>query len=118
MKKLIVILLAAAMLLGLSACGGSKTTVAVLWSGSETEATMPNSMLNAVERAMYIEKLSYTGFAANGDQAQQTAQAEAAVSEGYAALLVELVDVAAAQAIVDIAKAADHATQTGPAYIL
>ena len=107
MKKLIVILLAAAMLLGLSACGGSDTAVAVLWSGSETEATLPNTMLNAVERAMYIEKLSYVGYAANGDQAEQTAQAEAAVSEGCAALLVELVDAAAAQTIVDIAKAAD-----------
>jgi len=107
MKKLIVILLALAMLLGLSACGGSKDVVAVLWSGSETEATLPNSMLNAVERAMYIEKLSYVGFAANGDQAEQTAQAEAAVSEGCVALLVELVDVAAAQAIVDLARAAD-----------
>ena len=107
MKKMIVILLAAAMLLGISACGGSDTAVAVLWSGSETEATLPNTMLNAVERAMYIEKLSYVGYAANGDQAEQTAQAEAAVSEGCAALLVELVDAAAAQTIVDIAKAAD-----------
>lgn len=105
MKKLIAMLLAVVMIVGLAACGTiNETEVAVLWSGDGV-VHVPNSLINAVERAMYIENISYTHYGANGDQAEQTKQAKAALEAGCAALVVELVDSAAAQEIVDAAKA-------------
>lgn len=105
MKRLIAIALAAVMLLGLAACGSiNKTEVSVLWSGDGV-VKVPDSLINAMERAMYIESIAYSHYGANGDQAQQTKQAETALNAGCAALAVELVDPAAAQAIVDMAKA-------------
>jgi len=105
MKKLISILLAVAMLAVFTACGTvNKTEVSVLWSGDGV-VKVPNSLINAVERAMYIENISYAHYGANGSQETQTQQARAALDKGCAALMVELVDVAAAQQIVDAAKA-------------
>ena len=107
MKRLIAIALAAVMLLGLAACGSiNKTEVSVLWSGDGV-VKIPNSLINAMERAMYIKSIAYSHYGASGDQAQQTKQAEAVLNAGCAALAVELVDPAAAQTIVDMAKAKD-----------
>lgn len=106
MKKLIAIVLMLGMLLSLAACGTiNSTEVAVLWSGNDTVARIPNSLINAVDRAMYIENIAYTHYAAAGDQATQTTQAEEALNAGCAALMIELVDDSAAQSIVDLAKA-------------
>lgn len=105
MKRLIAIALAVIMVLGLVACGSiNKTEVAVLWSGDGV-VKVPNSLINAMERAMYIKSIAYAHYGANEDQAQQTKQAETALNAGCAALAVELVDPAAAQIIVDMAKA-------------
>lgn len=105
MKKIIAILLAAVMVMSFAACGSiNETNVAILWSG-EGVVRVPNSLINAMERAMYIESISYDHYGANGDQAVQTQQAMDALNAGCAALAVELVDPAAAQEIVDAAKA-------------
>lgn len=105
MKKLIAIVLAMVLVLSLAACGTvNDTEVSVLWSGDSAQATVPNSLINAVDRAMYIESIAYAHYAAAGDQAKQTQQAKDAVNNGCAALLVELVDGSAAQEIVDLAK--------------
>lgn len=105
MKKFIAIAMAAVIALSMAACGAvNKTPVSILWSG-DGEVKAPNSLINAMERAMYIENITYQHYGANGDQAAQTQQAQAALDAGSAALLVELVDPAAAQSLVDLAKA-------------
>lgn len=105
MKKLIAIALIAVMLMGLAACGTiNEAEVAILWSGDGV-VHVPNSLINTMERAMYIENIAYCHYGANGDQAAQTAQAVKALEDGCAALMVELVDVSAAQEILDAAKA-------------
>ena len=106
MKRIFAIALVAVMLLGcFSGCSANKGEVSVLWQGAEAAATNPNSLINAMDRAMYISNLSYKHYAAGGDQATQTKQAETALNAGCVALVVELVDSAAAQKIVDLAKA-------------
>ncbi len=105
MKKFIAIALIAVIALGLVACGAvNDAEVSILWSG-DGQVKVPNSLINAMERAMYIENIFYKHYGANGDQAAQTKQAEDALNAGCAALVVELVDASAAQAIVDAAKA-------------
>lgn len=107
MKKLIVILLVAVMVMSFAACGTvNDSDVAILWSGSGV-VSVPNSLINAMERAMYIKNIAYAHYGANGSQETQTKQALDALNAGCAALVVELVDVSAAQAIVDAAKAKD-----------
>ncbi len=105
MKKIFAVALVIVMVLGMCACSINKNEVSVLWSGASDKATDPNSLINAMDRALYIENISYKHYAASGDQAKQTQQAQTAVDAGCAALLVELVDSAAAQSIVDLAKA-------------
>ena len=105
MKRILAFALVAVMMLGMCACSINKNEVSVLWSGESDKATDPNSLINAMDRALYIENISYKHYAASGDQAKQTKQAEAAVNAGCATLMVELVDSTAAQTIVDIAKA-------------
>lgn len=105
MKKLIAILLAAVMVFGLAACGTiNDAEVSILWADKGV-VEIPNSLINAMERAMYTKSIAYAHYGANGDQAAQTKQAEEALNKGCAALLVNLVDPAAAQTIVDLAKA-------------
>ena len=105
MKKLIAMLLVAVLAMSFAACGTiNETEVSILWSGDGI-VHLPNSLINAVERAMFIESISYAHYGANGDQVEQTKQANAALNAGCSALVVELVDVAAAQEIVDAAKA-------------
>lgn len=105
MKKLIAMLLVAIMVMSFTACGTiNDAEVSILWSGDGI-VHLPNSLINAVERAMYIENISYTHYGANGDQAEQTKQANSALNAGCSVLIVELVDPAGAQEIVDAAKA-------------
>ena len=105
MKKRIAILLAAVMVLSLAACGTiNDTEVAILWNDAGT-VQVPDSLINSVERAMYTQSIAYTHYGANGSQAEQTRQAQAALDNGCAALLVKLVDNAAAQDILELAKA-------------
>ena len=105
MKKLLAIVLSLVMVLGLAACGAiNETDVAVLWSGDGI-VHVPDSLINALERAMYIENISYAHYGANGDQAAQTAKAQELLNGNCAGLVVELVDASAAQTIVDMATA-------------
>ena len=108
MKKWIAMLLLAAMMLSLAACGKvNDSPVAILWSG-DGEVKVPNSLINSMERAMYIENIRYDHYGANGNPDTQIQQAKEALEAGCAALMVELVtDVedAAAKAIIVAAKA-------------
>lgn len=107
MKKLVAIVLIAVMALSLAACGTiNDSEVSILWS-DDGIVRIPNSLINAMERAMYTESISYAHYGAAGDSAAQLAQAEEALNKGCAALLVNLVDTSAAQSIVDKAKAKD-----------
>lgn len=108
MKKWITMLLLAAMMLSLAACGKvNDSPVAILWSG-DGEVKVPNSLINSMERAMYIENIRYDHYGANGNPDTQIQQAKEALEAGCAALMVELVtDVAdaSAKAIIAAAKA-------------
>lgn len=105
MKKLLAIVLSLVLLLGLAACSAiNETEVSVLWSGDGI-VHVPDSLINALERAMYIENIQYAHYGANGDQAAQTAKAQEVLNNNCSGLIVELVDAAAAQTIVDMAKA-------------
>jgi ABC-type sugar transport system substrate-binding protein len=105
MKKLLAILLALVMALTLCACGTvNEADVALLWSDDNTQALVPNSLINAVDRAMYIENIRYTHYAAGGDAEKQLQQLDQVLHDRCAGVLVELVDPAAAQTIVDHCK--------------
>ena len=105
MKKWIAVLLVAMMAVGMAACGTvNDSPVAILWS-DDGAVHVPSDMVNAMERAMYIQNVKYEHYGANGDQSVQTKQAQTALNAGCAALMVELVDSNAAQEIVDAAKA-------------
>lgn len=105
MKKIIAILLAAVMVMSFAACGSiNETNVAILWSG-EGVVRVPNSLINAMERAMYIENIAYAHYGAEGDSAKQLEQVKQALEKDCAALVVELVNPADAQSVVDQAKA-------------
>ena len=105
-KKILAILMVCIMLLSLVACGTiNENPVAVLWS-NDTD-TYLSSLSNAIDRAMYIENITYEHYNAKNDQAAQTEQAQKAIDANCAVLLVNLVDSSAAQSIVDMAKAKD-----------
>lgn len=105
MKKIISLLLISVMVLGLAACGTvNDTDVAILWDDAGS-VKVPQSLINAFERAMYSKKIAYTHYGANGDSAEQIKQAEEALDAGCAVLLVKLVDPATAQTVADLAKA-------------
>lgn len=107
MKKILAILFIIATVLGLSACGTiNDTDVAILWSDAG-QVKVPHSLINAFERAMYTKSIAYTHYGANGDAARQVTQAKEALNADCAALLVNLVDPATAQEIVDLAKTKD-----------
>ena len=105
MKKIIAIAVLAALVLSLAACSPiNSAPVAVLWA-TDSEAISPNSLINAMDRALYIENISYTYYGAEGDAAKQLAQAEEALNAGCAVLMVEPVDAAAAAQFVELANA-------------
>ena len=107
MKKVLSVLLVALLILPvicLSGCGAiNKTEVSILWSGNgKTE--VPNSLINSMERAMYIENIDYKHYGADMDATKQLEQAKDALNRGCAVLVVELVPTLAAQEIVNAAK--------------
>ena len=105
MKKIIAIAVLAALVLSLAACSPiNSTPVAVLWA-TDSEAISPNSLINAMDRALYIENIAYTYYGAEGDAAKQLAQAEEALNAGCTVLMVEPVDAAAASQFVQLANA-------------
>lgn len=105
MKKLFAVLLSVLLLLSLTACGTiNDANVAVLWSDGD-HAVSPYSLINSMDRAMYIQNIGYDHYGAKGEQATQLEQAQTALDGGCSALLVEMVEADAAQQIVDMAKA-------------
>jgi len=107
MKKVLSLLLVALLILPvicLSGCGAiNKAEVSILWSG-DGEVKVPNSLINSVERAMYIENIDYVHYGANLDAEKQLTQAKEALEKGCAVLVVELVSPLFAQEIVNAAK--------------
>lgn len=106
MKKFLAIVLAVIMVLSMAACASTinETEVSVLWSDL-ADVKLPNSLDNNMDRAMYLESINAVYYDANGDQAAQTQQAQEVLDKGCAVLMVNLVDAASAQEIVDLAKA-------------
>lgn len=107
MKKVLSLLLVALLILPvicLSGCGAiNKTEVSVLWSG-KGEVEVPNSLINSMERAMYIESIDYKHYGANMDAGKQIEQAKEVLNKGCSVLVVELVSPLSAQEIVNAAK--------------
>lgn len=110
MKRIVSIVLAVLFSLSVFAlvgCGNiNDADVVILWK-DEGVATNPNSLINSMDRAMYIEKVGYVHMGAKGDGDEQLKQAKEAVDGGCAALVVELINPWDAQKIVDYAKAKD-----------
>lgn len=108
MKRIVSIVLAVLFSLSVFAlvgCGNiNDTDVVILWK-DEGVATNPNSLINSMDRAMYIEKVGYTHMGAKGNADEQLKQAKEAVESGCAVLVVELIDPLHAQEIVESAKA-------------
>ena len=105
MKKILALILAAILALGMTACGAKQSSdLAVLWAEGDT-ATNPNTLINAMDRALYIEHISCKYYGAEGDAAKQIAQAQEALNAGAKLLLVEAIDSKAATAIADAAAA-------------
>lgn len=105
MKRLIAVILVVVLALSVCACSPvNETPVAVLWADGDT-AVNPISLINAMDRAMYIENVNYTYYGAQGDAAMQLKQAEEALAAGCAALLVEPVDPGAAVLFTALAQA-------------
>lgn len=94
MKKIVSLLLVTILVLSVlcfTGCGAiNKSEVSILWSG-EGEVKVPDSLINSMERAMYIKNISYKHYGANGDAEKQVNQAKEALNGGCAVLLVELV---------------------------
>ena len=110
MKKIIALILVALMVIStfaFTSCGSvNKADVAILWSG-DGEVKVPNSLINCMERAMYIENIAYAYYGANLKADDQLKQAKDALAAGCAALVVELVNPLAAKDFVDAAKEKD-----------
>lgn len=108
MKKiisLILVALFAVSTLSLVACGGinGDSQISILWSGKGV-AEVPDSLINSIERAMYIENITYLNYGAEGDATKQYNQAEETVNNGCAVLIVEPVTSIDVGKYIDLAK--------------
>lgn len=109
MKKIISLILVALFALSaitLTACSINSQEVSILWS-DKGEVLVPDSLINCIERAMYIENISYKHYGSNGSHETQLAQAKEAVKGGCAALVVEPADPTKAGEFVAVAKEKD-----------
>ena len=110
MKKIISLILVAIFILSaisLTACGSiNPNEVSILWSGDGV-VKVPDSLINCLERAMYMENISYKHYGADGNYETQLDQATAAAEKGCSALVIELVDADKAAEFVSVAKAKD-----------
>lgn len=93
MKRTLSFMLAALLVLSLfcfTGCGAvNENEVSILWSGNG-EVETPNSLINSMERTMYLKNINYKHYGANGDGDTQLSQAKAALAAGCDALVVEL----------------------------
>lgn len=107
MKKIISLILVALFALSaitLTACSINDTEVSILWENSG-EVQVPDSLINCIERAMYIENINYKHYGANNNHETQLEQAKSAVQAGCAVLVVEPVAPEKAGEFVAVAKA-------------
>ena len=107
MKRIIslilVSLLSLSALFCLAGCGAvNKGEVAVLWSG-EGKATNPNSLINAMDRAMFIENVVCKYYSGNDDTTQLD-DARNALNNGAIMLVVELTNPLETKSFIDLAK--------------
>lgn len=113
MKKIISVLLSAAMLLGLAGCGAKsveekKGEVSVFYYTYSD--TYISSVRSAMDKILKDAGVNFNDYDANGNQTTQTEQIQTAISKGSSMLIVNVVDTGsndAAQNIVNLAKAAD-----------
>lgn len=106
MRKIIAMLLLAALLLCITACGEGETVLVGLCMRGEDEGVNADSadhMKAALASAGYRVQLCE----AENDQARQLRQVEELIGQGVSLLVVEPVMVAAAQEMVELAKNAD-----------
>ena len=135
MKKIIALVLALVMVLGLVACGASEAPAATEAPKADAPAaeapaapeaagidgeiaifwytfgdTYLSSVRAAMNEALAATGLEYHDYDANGSQTTQTEQIQTAITKGAAVLVVNIVDASsddATQAIIDMAKNAE-----------
>ncbi len=94
MKRIVSLILVALLTLSVfcfTGCGAvNDSEVSILWSGNG-KVEVPNSLINSIERAMYIKHVEYKHYGANGSLATQLEQAKSALNAGCQVLVVELV---------------------------
>ena len=110
MKRIVSLILVALLTLSVfcfTGCGAvNDSEVSILWSGNG-KVEVPNSLINSMERAMYIKHVEYKHYGANGSLATQLEQAKSALNAGCQVLVVELVS----DNIIDVIKSKDVAQQ-------
>ena len=115
MKKILAIVLALVMVLGMVACGEAQPAgqteggeIAIFWYTFGD--TYLSSVRAAMNDALTASGANYHDYDANGSQTTQTEQIQTAITNGASALVVNIVDASsddATQAIIDMAKAAN-----------
>ncbi len=110
MKKIVSILSAAAMVFGLSGCGGQKaeelTFGVLIYKFDDTYiSTVRNAITSYAQQAGTQIKLDMQD--AQGDQAKQNDQMDVLINKNVDVLIVNPVDAGSAQGLADKAKAAD-----------
>lgn len=107
MKKTLALILAALMALtalSFVACGSiNKTEVSVIWAG-EADIKVPDSLINCMDRAMYIQNIHYKNYGAEGSGEKQYDLAKAAVDGGCAVLVVEVINPLEVGRYIELAK--------------
>lgn len=103
MKRIIAILMLAAIVVSFASCGAiNDTEVSVLWSDMSDELLA--SYADALDRGFYIENINHKDYDANGSAKTQLDQAKAAIDADAAALVVNATDLVTATAILGMAK--------------
>ncbi|MBE5816804.1 MAG: hypothetical protein E7315_03675 [Clostridiales bacterium] len=101
MKKIISIILLVVLVLSAMSFAGCVATgdaeAAILWSGNG-KAENPNSLINSMERAMYIKSVAYKHYGADNDIAKQVNTAKEVLDGGCKIIAVELVNAEGADA--------------------
>ena len=115
MKKILAIVLALVMVLGMVACGEAQPAgqtdggeIAIFWYTFGD--TYLSSVRAAMNESLKASGANYHDYDANGSQTTQTEQIQTAITNGASALVVNIVDASsddATQAIIDMAKAAN-----------
>ena len=111
MKKIVTLLQALALVLGLTACGSGggsskKGEVSVFYYTYSD--TYISSVRTSMDKLLKKAGINFQNYDANGNQTTQTEQVTTAIAKGSKALIVNVVDTGsndAAQNIVDLAKA-------------